>query len=104
MKDQTKKDAWAKLGIDYNHFIRTTDDYHEKTVQKIFEKLLAQGDIYKHSYTGLYCSGCEVFLNPKDLTEDGCCPIHNKKPEEMKKRDENTIWEKCIRQSQMSAE
>jgi methionyl-tRNA synthetase len=77
------KDAWAKLNIDYNQFIRTTDDYHEKAVQKIFEKLLKQGDIYKHSYTGLYCSGCEVFLNQKDLTEDGCCPIHNKKPEEI---------------------
>ena len=80
---QAFKDAWSKLGIDYDHFIRTTDDYHEKAVQKIFEKLLSQGDIYKHSYTGLYCSGCEVFLNPKDLTEDGCCPIHNKKPEEI---------------------
>ncbi|MBR1753951.1 methionine--tRNA ligase [bacterium] len=77
------KDAWKKLDIDYNQFIRTTDDYHEKAVQKIFEKLLAQGDIYKHSYTGLYCSGCEVFLNPKDLDENGCCPIHNRKPEEI---------------------
>ena len=73
---QSFKDAWKRLDIDYDKFIRTTDDYHEKAVQKIFEKLLAQGDIYKHSYTGLYCSGCEVFLNQKDLTEDGLCPIH----------------------------
>ena len=80
---QVFKDSWKLLDVDYNKFIRTTDEQHEKVVQKIFEKLLAQGDIYKHSYKGLYCSGCEVFLNPKDLTEDGLCPIHNKKPEEI---------------------
>ena len=80
---QSFKDAWKRLDIDYDKFIRTTDDYHEKAVQKIFEKLLAQGDIYKHSYTGLYCSGCEVFLNQKDLTEDVLCPTHGKKPEEI---------------------
>ena len=74
-------DAWKALGIDYNHFVRTTDDYHEKVVQKIFKKLVEKGDIYKHSYTGLYCSGCEAFLNEKDLTEDGLCPDHLKKPE-----------------------
>lgn len=80
---QSFKDAWEKLDIEYNQFIRTTDEKHEKAVQRIFEKLLAQGDIYKHSYTGLYCSGCEVFLNQKDLTEDGLCPIHNRKPDEI---------------------
>ncbi len=75
------KEAWAALGLEYNHFIRTTDENHKIIVQKIFDKLLKQGDIYKHSYTGLYCSGCETFLNEKDLTEDGLCPIHGKKPE-----------------------
>lgn len=74
-------EAWKALDVDYNQFIRTTDEVHKKTVQKIFKKLVEKGDIYKHSYTGLYCSGCEVFLNEKDLTEDGCCPIHMKKPE-----------------------
>lgn len=74
-------EAWKALDVDYNQFIRTTDEAHKKTVQKIFKKLVEKGDIYKHSYTGLYCSGCEVFLNEKDLTEDGCCPIHMKKPE-----------------------
>jgi len=73
--------AWKALDVKYDQNIRTTDDYHKKTVQKIFDKLLKQGDIYKHSYTGLYCSGCEIFLNEKDLTEDGCCPIHGNKPE-----------------------
>lgn len=75
------KETWKALGIDYNKFIRTTDDYHENIVQKIFKKLLDNGDIYKHSYEGLYCNGCECFLNQKDLTEDGLCPNHMTKPE-----------------------
>ena len=75
------QDAWKLLNIEYSKFIRTTDDYHKTIVQEIFEKLLNQGDIYKHSYTGLYCSGCETFLNAKDLDENGNCPIHGKKPE-----------------------
>ena len=78
---QKFKDAWALLGIEYDKFIRTTDDEHKKIVQEIFEKLLAQGDIYKNKYEGLYCSGCECFLAPKDLDEEGNCPIHGKKPE-----------------------
>ncbi|MDD3436005.1 MAG: methionine--tRNA ligase [Candidatus Gastranaerophilales bacterium] len=77
------KEAWKALDVNYNQFIRTTDEEHKKTVQLIFKKLLEKGDIYKHSYTGLYCSGCEGFLNEKDLTEDGLCPIHMKKPEEV---------------------
>ncbi len=78
---QQFKGAWKALDIEYNRFIRTTDEDHEKTVQKIFKKLVENGDIYKHSYQGLYCSGCECFLNEKDLTEDGLCPDHLKKPE-----------------------
>ena len=74
-------ETWKLLDIDYSKFIRTTDESHEKTVQDIFEKLLAQGDIYKHKYKGLYCSGCECFLADKDLDEEGNCPVHNKKPE-----------------------
>ncbi len=81
MNAQKFKDAWKALGIDYSQFIRTTDEQHEKVVQKIFKKLVEKGDIYKHSYTGLYCSGCEAFLSEKDLTEDGLCPDHLKKPE-----------------------
>ena len=75
------QEAWKALDIDYSQFIRTTDEQHEKVVQKIFKKLVEKGDIYKHSYTGLYCSGCEAFLSEKDLTEDGLCPDHQKKPE-----------------------
>ncbi|MEG2004099.1 MAG: methionine--tRNA ligase [Clostridia bacterium] len=75
------QDAWKALGVDYTKLIRTTDKDHCEIVQKIFKKLVEQGDIYKHAYQGLYCSGCECFLNEKDLTEDGLCPDHLKKPE-----------------------
>ena len=78
---QKFKDSWALLDINYDKFIRTTDTEHKKIVQEIFEKLLQNGDIYKHKYEGLYCSGCESFLSPKDLDENGNCPIHGKKPE-----------------------
>ncbi len=87
MNAEKFKQAWKALDIDYTKFIRTTDDYHEKVVQKIFKKLVEKGDIYKHSYEGLYCSGCECFLNEKDLTEDGLCPDHLKKPELVKEEN-----------------
>lgn len=81
------KECWSGMGISYDKFIRTTDEQHESIVQKIFKKLQDNGDIYKHSYTGLYCAGCESFLNPRDLTEDGLCPDHLKKPEEVKEEN-----------------
>ena len=81
INSQKFKDAWKALNVEYCQFIRTTDEQHKKIVQKIFKKLVDKGDIYKHSYTGLYCSGCEAFLSEKDLTEDGLCPDHKKKPE-----------------------
>ena len=77
------KENWKLLNVDYNKFIRTTDKQHEKISQQIFEYLLKKGDIYKNKYTGLYCNGCEAFLSEKDLTEDGLCPIHQCKPEEV---------------------
>ena len=80
-------DTWKLLGIDYNKFIRTSSAEHKKTVQKIFKKLVEKGDIYKHSYTGLYCPGCECFLTSKDLDENGCCLIHGKKPDEVKEEN-----------------
>ena len=78
---------WKELEINYDQLIRTTNPKHKEIVQKIFKKLLDNGDIYKHSYTGLYCSGCECFLNPRDLDENGCCPDHKKKPEEVKEEN-----------------
>ena len=81
MNAQKFIDAWKLLGIDYSQFIRTTQKEHKEIVQKIFKRLVEKGDIYKHSYTGLYCAGCEAFLSEKDLDENGCCPNHQKKPE-----------------------
>jgi len=80
---QSFQDCWKELGIEYTDFIRTTQERHKTAVRKIFKKLVENGDIYKHSYKGLYCSGCESFLNARDLTEDGLCPDHLKKPEEV---------------------
>lgn len=67
------KDMCDLLNISYDHFIRTTDNYHEKQVQKIFKKLYDQGDIYKGSYEGLYCTPCESFWTESQLV-DGKCP------------------------------
>ena len=61
------------LNISYDKFIRTTDDYHEKTVQEIFKKLYDQGDIYKSEYEGWYCTPCESFWTETQLV-DGKCP------------------------------
>ena len=61
------------MDVSYDKFIRTTDDYHEKTVQKIFTKLYKQGDIYKSAYEGLYCTPCESFWTASQLV-DGKCP------------------------------
>ena len=60
-------------GVAYDNFVRTTDEYHEKQVQKIFKKLYEQGDIYKSAYEGLYCTPCESFWTESQL-EDGKCP------------------------------
>ena len=65
--------VWDSLNTSYDKFIRTTDDYHEKTVQKIFKKLYEQGDIYKSTYEGKYCVPCESFFTPSQLV-DGKCP------------------------------
>ncbi len=62
------------LNTTYDKFIRTTDDYHEKAVQKMFKKLYDQGDIYKSEYEGLYCTPCESFWTESQLDENGCCP------------------------------
>ena len=64
---------WDLMGADYDKFIRTTDDYHEKAVQHIFKKLYDQGDIYKSEYEGWYCVPCESFFTESQL-KDGCCP------------------------------
>ena len=67
------KSLWKLMNISNDGFVRTTDDYHVKAVQKIFKKLYDQGDIYKSSYEGLYCTPCESFWLERQLV-DGCCP------------------------------
>ena len=69
---ETKK-LWKLMDIEYDDFIRTTDERHEKVVQKIFKKFFDQGDIYKHEYEGQYCTPCESFWTPTQL-KNGCCP------------------------------
>lgn len=67
------KRIWDLMDTSYDKFIRTTDDYHEKQVQKIFKKLYDQGDIYKGEYNGWYCTPCESFWTESQLV-DGKCP------------------------------
>ena len=66
------KDLWTMMNISYDKFIRTTDDYHKETVQKIFKQLYDQGDIYKSSYEGLYCTPCESFWTETQLVNGNC--------------------------------
>ena len=67
------KNIWDLMNTSYDKFIRTTDEYHEKQVQKIFKKLYDQGDIYKGYYEGMYCTPCESFFTASQLV-DGKCP------------------------------
>lgn len=77
------KDLWASLDISYDKFIRTTDDYHVETVQKIFKQLYDQGDIYKSEYEGWYCTPCESFYTDTQLV-DGKCPDCGREVEKLK--------------------
>ena len=67
------KDLWKVMNISYDRFIRTTDDYHVASIQKIFKAMYEKGDIYKGSYKGLYCTPCESFWTESQLV-DGKCP------------------------------
>lgn len=69
----TVRETFDMMNTSYDYFIRTTDEGHEKQVQKIFRKLYEQGDIYKGTYEGLYCTPCESFWTESQLV-DGCCP------------------------------
>ena len=77
----TVKDLWKLLDVSYDRFIRTTDDYHMETCQKIFTKLYEQGDIYKGEYIGHYCKPCESFWTDSQLV-DGKCPDCAREPQE----------------------
>ena len=68
------KELWQILNIKYDKFIRTTDDYHVKAVQDIFQKLYDKGDIYKGEYEGWYCTPCETFWTKTQLGDNHICP------------------------------
>lgn len=75
------------LNLSYDAFIRTTNPEHERAAQELWRRCLAQGDIYKKKYKGLYCVGCEKFLTEKDLVE-GACPLHpRQKPQEVEEEN-----------------
>ncbi|WP_086295875.1 methionine--tRNA ligase [Campylobacter devanensis] len=73
------KALWDEFGISYDHFIRTTDEYHKITSQNVFTKMLKNGDIYKGEYEGSYCVSCESFFAANQLIDDECCPDCGKK-------------------------
>ncbi len=77
------KKAWGALNIEYDRFIRTTDEDHEEVVQTILETVNKKGDIYLGEYSGLYCTNCEAYYLEKDCP-DKLCPIHKKALEEIK--------------------
>lgn len=72
--------TWRNLGISFNYFIRTTEEKHHKVVQEIFRRIRDKGDIYKSTYAGLYCEGCEDFIRERDLDPSGNCPYHKAPP------------------------
>jgi methionyl-tRNA synthetase len=81
------KAVWDGLGISYTDFIRTTEKRHHDLVREVLQKTYDAGDIYEGVYEGLYCVGCEAFKKKSDLTEDGLCPDHLKKPEVIKEKN-----------------
>ena len=80
------EDAWKRLMLSNDFFIRTTQDRHKKVVQEVFRRMKAKGDVYKGSYKGLYCEGCEDFVRERDL-KDGKCPNHLKEPKEVQEEN-----------------
>ncbi len=76
------KKTWEHLDITHDDFIRTSEDRHKKTVEKFWNDCLENGDIYKDTYEGLYCTGCEGYKTEQDLI-DGLCPDHKREPEKL---------------------
>src|SRR4030042_6706592 len=76
------QDTWKKLDVVCDFFIRTTDKAHEQFVSQFAAKLYRNGDIYKDTYRGLYCLGCEAYVQSDDLV-DGKCLLHNQVPEKI---------------------
>jgi len=81
--------TWKLLGVSNDDFVRTTQERHQKNVRELFESIKANGDIYKGTYEGLYCEGCEGYYTEDDLV-DGKCPLHLTKPKRL--REENYFF------------
>ncbi len=81
------KNLDKNLEVNYDRFIRTTDTDHYEVCKKLWIKMFEVGDLYQKEYTGLYCVGCEGFKTEKDLTPEGLCPDHLKKPIELKEKN-----------------
>lgn len=80
------RSTWDSCAITYDHFIRTTDSYHQKLVQKILQQIYDSGDIYFGEYGGFYCFGCERFYTEKELV-GGKCPDHQKEPDYIQEKN-----------------
>ena len=78
--------TWDECGIAYDHFIRTTDEYHKRYVQEVLQKIYDSGDIYFGEYGGFYCYGCERFYTEKELV-GGKCPDHQTAPAYIKEKN-----------------
>ncbi|MCF7831060.1 methionine--tRNA ligase [Candidatus Gracilibacteria bacterium] len=79
--------TFEKIGIEFDDFIRTTEERHLKKVHELFTKIHEGGDIYKGKYTGKYCHGCETFLKESELDEEGNCPDHKKPPVDLEEEN-----------------
>lgn len=91
--EQDKK-QWETLNISYDRFIRTTDEDHKKTVEEFWRKSLARGDIYKGTFRGMYCLGCESYKTTREIVE-GRCPLHKTKElQEIKEHNYFFRWTK----------
>ncbi len=75
------KSTWQNLDISYDHFIRTTDDYHTAFAQEVIHRLRENGAIYEKEYDALYCVGSESFVSKSELREGGLCPDHDEEPQ-----------------------
>ncbi|MGK5091834.1 methionine--tRNA ligase [Deltaproteobacteria bacterium TL4] len=80
------KDLWPRLHVHYDQFIRTTEAHHKACVQRVLQQIYDQGEIYLKEYEGLYCVGCERFLDEGELVE-GNCPDHQKPPQHYKEKN-----------------
>lgn len=84
------RSCWDTIGVGYDDFIRTTEQRHIDTVHDLFQRIYDKGDIYKGTYQGLYCTGCETFKKSSDVNEDGRCADHPN--QELQKLDETNYF------------